>query len=157
MSTNSAGTAQLWSSANTVVFTTITPALGQASSARFHKNNTLFGVSTTTGNVYLYSTTPPYALITSYSTGTGAGSTHIDFSYDGTYMVICGGSNNAAKVIDVTTGTTTATIAFNNAVDCKFAANNNILIASNTNFIEYFSVAGVAIWSSSSFNNCDSV
>lgn len=111
----------------------ITPPLGAPTSARFGKNNTFFGIATLVGNVYLYNLSYPFALINTITAGTGTATTKLDFSYDATYMLVCGGSNNIAKVFDLVAGTTFSTINFISAKSCKFASNNNIFIASSIN------------------------
>ena len=137
-----------------LVLTTITPASGTATNARFNKNNTSFAVSTSTSMVYIYNSTTPYTLITSFNAAIGTGSTTIDYSFDGACLLICGGNTNTAKVFNLTTFTLLTTVSFNNAQTCKFAANSNFAIASITgSTFRFYSLTGGLVWNEN-YNNC---
>lgn len=144
----------LWSATNFLILTSITPASGSASDTKFHKNNTIFVIITTTSTIYLYNTTSPYALITTITGGIGTGYTQIDFSYDGDYMLICGGNTNTVKVYSFVTSTFTTSMSFSNAYTCKFAANNNFAVAATTSStLNYYQNDGVLIWNQN-YNGC---
>jgi len=144
----------LWTTSNMLVLTTITPASGTATNARFNKNNTSFAVSTSTSMVYIYNSTTPYTLITSFNAAIGTGSTTIDYSFDGACLLICGGNTNTAKVFNLTTFTLLTTVSFNNAQTCKFAANSNFAIASITgSTFRFYSLTGGLVWNEN-YNNC---
>ncbi len=104
--------------------------------------------------IYFYNSTPPYVFITSINTGLGSGSTTIDFSFDGGYILICGGNTNTAKVYNLTTYAMLTSVSFSNAQTCKFAANSNFAIAAATssNF-NYYTITGGNVWSQS-YNGC---
>lgn len=106
-------------------------------------------------NVYLYNLSFPYSLISTIPAGTGSGTTVLDFSYDGTYMVVCGGSNNIAPVFDLVAGSSFSTISFTNAQTCKFTPDNKILLTSSTNTVQYFQLDGTSVWSVT-YTNCQS-
>lgn len=146
VTTNSAGVTHLWSATNFLILTSITPASGLASDSKFNKNNTMFGIITTTSTVYIYNASSPYALITTITGGIGTGYTQIDFSYDGNYMLICGGNTNTVKVYNFVTSAFTS-FSFSNAYTCKFAANNNIAVAATTSStLNYYQLDGTLIW-----------
>lgn len=145
LTTNDQGDAHLWSATNFLIIKTISPVSGSATSARFNKNNTLFGVSTSTSTVYIYNMTSPYTQITTYSPGLGTASTAIDFSYDGQFLLICGGATNTAKIINLLTGTISSTFTFSSAKTCKFARNSNVGIAGTT--LGYHFINGTSVWS----------
>jgi WD40 repeat protein len=105
--------------------------------------------------VYIYNSTTPYTLITSFNAAIGTGSTTIDYSFDGTCLLICGGNTNTAKVFNLTTTVTLlTTVSFNNAQTCKFAANSNFAIASITgSTFRFYSLTGGLVWNEN-YNNC---
>lgn len=153
VTTNAQGVAHLWSAPNFLILTTITPASGTATYASFNKNNTIFGVATSTSMVYYYNCTD-YTLISSVNTGIGTGQIILDFSYDGNYILVCGGSSGNVKVITISTGAQFSSVSFSNSQKCVFASNGNFLVSStNSATLKYFTMAGVLVWDKN-YNSC---
>ena len=144
----------MWSATNQLILTSVTPASGLASDAKFSKNNTILGIITTTSTIYIYNASAPYSLLATIAGSIGTGPTQIDFSFDGDYMLICGGNANTAKVYSFITSAFTATISFSNAYTCKFAPNNNFAIAATTSSnLNYYLLDGTQVWTQS-YNGC---
>ncbi len=144
----------LWTATNYFILTSITPASGLATDAKFSKNNTIFGIITSTSTIYVYNSSSPYALLATITGGIGTGTSQIDFSYDGDYMLICGGNSNTAKVYSFITSAFITSVSFNAAYTCKFAPNSNFAIAATTSStLNYYLLDGTQVWSQS-YNGC---
>lgn len=141
--TAASGKATLWSAVNFLILTRVSPASASATDAKISKNNTIFGVATSTSMVYLYSTSAPYTLLRTITAGLGGSITKIDFSYDGTQLLACGGTSNSAKIYDLTATGGFVTHTNNNVVGCKFSAESNSYgTVSSNNKIDYFAFSG---------------
>jgi len=125
-----------------MLLTVLTP--GYVTDASFTKNNSIIGIATADSMVYLYSTTKPYNLINSFSGGLGAGNTFIDFSFDSTTLLVCGGTNGVKLFSLSTYASTTIIINGNMHIGCEFANNGNFVVISDV--IEMFSASGSPIW-----------
>lgn len=155
LTTLSTGKVLMWDAPNMNVQTTITPASGSATDAKFSKNNTIFCIATSTSMVYVYNSTSPYSLLATITGGIGSGYVQIDTSYDGNLILICGGSSNLVKVYNISSSTFVSSFSYSNAYTCKFSPDlNKIIVAATTSSsLDYFQLAGTPIWTQS-LNGC---
>ena len=91
----------------------------------------MVAVSINTGLIYLYNNSYPFSLITSFNSNIGNGNSYVDFSHDGTKLLVCGG-NNGGKLISLSTYLAVASVSTTSAgTNCRIASNGQFSIISN--------------------------
>lgn len=74
----------------------------------------MFAIGYDDSSVQVYSTQPPYTLLTTFNAAHGNGAIKLDIS--STYLMTCGGNNNKVKLWDIATQTETYSYNINNVV-----------------------------------------